>query len=71
MCTVGAPLTIRPPWLVVSPCRAAGRPLMRTVELPRAIVSGGPTHTQLSPARAAGCPEMSTVGLPALTGPPT
>ena len=43
-----------PPWAVMSPIRAAGRPTIRTVKLPRAMTSGGPTHRHISVTRAAG-----------------
>src|SRR3954471_13022578 len=63
---------MEPPWVVVSPMRAAGRlPIMTFVE-PIAIVSGGPVHTHMSPTTAAGMPLISTVGTPGpVIGPPT
>ena len=70
--TVGQPRTIFPPWAVMSPMRAAGCPPMRTVKLPSAMVSGGPTQYTISPTRAAGRPPISTVRAPgAVIGPPT
>jgi len=50
--TVGAPTTMLPPCAVVSPILAAGLPPIITVAEPLAMVSGGPTHTQLSPTTA-------------------
>src|SRR5262245_46995007 len=56
----------------MSPIRAAGILLMRTVKLPSAMTSGGPTHTHMSPTRAAGMPPIRTVMPPGgRTGPPT
>jgi hypothetical protein len=72
MITVGHPKTIVPPWAVTSPIRAAGIPLISTVDDPIMILSGGPVQIQRSPARAAGKPPIRTVGLPGgRTGPPT
>src|SRR2546423_7163865 len=63
---------IEPPWVVMSPRRAAGMPPMRTVGEPIATASGGPTHTHMSAARAAGIMATSTVTQPGgNTGPPT
>src|SRR5208337_4808415 len=50
--TVGRPTTMLPPWAVKSPKRAAGCPPTRTLNDPKAITSGGPTHVAMSPTRA-------------------
>ena len=72
MITVGVPSTMTPPWAVVSPFLAAGRPPINTVAEPLTMVSGGPTQVQVSPSAEAGNPAMSTVGTPgAEIGPPT
>src|SRR3954447_20860694 len=72
MITVGAPTTIEPPWVVVSPMRAAGRLPIITFAEPIAMASGGPVHTHMSPTTAAGMPLISTVGTPGpVIGPPT
>ena len=72
MSTVNSPITIEPPWAVVSPSRAAGIPPISTVPDPAAIVSGGPLQVSISPTLAAGIPPIKTVGSPAgRTGPPT
>src|SRR5574340_1324747 len=61
-----------PPWTVRSPIRAAGWFMMSTVKEPRAMTSGGPTHTAMSPTRAAGSPPISTVTAQGGSiGPPT
>src|ERR1039457_1684668 len=72
MITVGQPITMDPPWAVMSPMRAASRPPIMTVLEPIAITSGGPTHTSISVTRAAGRKPIITVGQqgPAI-GPPT
>jgi hypothetical protein len=70
--TVGHPATMLPPWAVVSPILAAGRPPIITVAEAFTIASGGPAQMQLSPITAAGNLPMSTVGTPGpTTGPPT
>lgn len=70
--TVGHPIVMLPPWLVVSPILAAGLPPMRTVAEPFTMVDGGPTQTQLSPTTAAGKEPIKTVGTPGpIIGPPT
>ncbi len=72
MITVGHPMTITPPWTVMSPCRAAGRPPIITVAEPMAMASGGPTHKHMSPTTAAGRNPIMTVGTHGpLIGPPT
>ena len=72
ICTVGIPPTITPPCAVKSPCRAAGRPPMKTVDEPITITSGGPAQTHKSPITAAGRLPIKTVGTPGpVTGPPT
>ena len=72
ICTVGIPPTITPPCAVKSPCRAAGRPPMKTVDEPMTITSGGPAQTHKSPITAAGRLPIKTVGTPGpVTGPPT
>jgi hypothetical protein len=72
ICTVGKPPTITPPCAVKSPCRAAGRPPIKTVVEPLTITSGGPAHTHKSPTTAAGKLPIKTVGTDGpLTGPPT
>src|SRR5262245_648774 len=69
--TVGQPTTT-PPWTVLSPIRAAGRPPIRTVAEPLAMTSGGPTQVAKSVARAAGRPPIKTVGhAGGRIGPPT
>jgi hypothetical protein len=61
-----------PPWAVVSPMRAAGRPQIMTVADALTIASGGPTQTHMSPITAAGIMPMSTFGAPGPDiGPPT
>ncbi len=61
-----------PPWAVVSPILAAGLPLIRTVEEPLTMESGGPTQVHMSPTVAAGKPPIRTVGAPGpVIGPPT
>jgi hypothetical protein len=60
--TVGQPITIEPPWAVVSPMRAASRPPISTVGDPFTITSGGPTQTAVSVTRAAGMKPIITVG---------
>src|SRR6516225_3314450 len=70
--TVEAPRITLPPCAVRLPKVAAGWPLIKTLVLPMAIVSGGPTQTHMSPTRAAGWPPMSTVRPPGgKIGPPT
>ncbi len=65
-------MTRLPPWAVMSPMRAAGRFMMSTVKLPRAMTSGGPTHMHMSVTRAAGSMPTSTVTAQGgRTGPPT
>src|ERR1039458_7504069 len=59
--TVGQPITIFPPWAVMSPMRAAGKPPIMTVLEPIAITSGGPTQTSISVTRAAGRKPIITV----------
>lgn len=72
MRTVGAPMTIEPPWAVESPILAAGTPPINTVPDPIAMLSGGPVQTHISPTTAAGIPPMRTVATPGpMTGPPT
>src|SRR5215210_5515199 len=72
MITVGAPATIEPPCVVVSPMRAAGRLPIITFAEPIAMASGGPVHTHMSPTTAAGMPLISTFGTPGpVIGPPT
>ena len=61
-----------PPWAVLSPIRAAGRPPTSTVAEPFTMASGGPAQVAESPMTAAGCPPISTVATPGpVTGPPT
>src|ERR1019366_1451762 len=62
--TVRHPNTILPPWTVRSPSRAWGMGIVKTVEDPTAIISGGPTQVALSVTRAAGRPPMRTVTAP-------
>src|SRR5690242_12914308 len=62
--TVGQPITITPPWAVISPIRAAGRPPIITVADPLTITSGGPTQAAISVTRAAGKEPINTVGQP-------
>jgi two-component system, OmpR family, response regulator MprA len=72
MITVGQPRTITPPWAVMSPIRAAGKPPIITRGEPMAIVSGGPAQVHMSLTLAAGSPPISTVGAPGgRIGPPT
>ena len=72
MFTVGQPPIIIPPWAVLSPIRAAGLPLIKTVAEPFKITSGGPVQTNISPNVAAGNPPISTVIEPGGNiGPPT
>ena len=72
MMTVKQPITTLPPWLVVSPIRAAGLPPIITVAEPFTMVEGGPTHVHVSPTTAAGILPINTVGTPGpITGPPT
>ncbi|SPF34063.1 conserved hypothetical protein [Candidatus Sulfopaludibacter sp. SbA4] len=69
---MGRPMTILPPWAVVSPMRAWGSPQVKTVVDAMAITSGGPTQTNMSVMRAAGSPPINTVGAQgAMMGPPT
>src|SRR5690554_2797870 len=52
--------------------RAAGAPLIITVDEPLTIESGGPTQVHMSPTLAAGIPPINTVGGPeGRMGPPT
>lgn len=70
--TWGKPSTMVPPWAQLSPMRAAGLLVIRTVALPMAMVSGGPTQTAMSPMTAAGMLPINTVGAPGpVMGPPT
>lgn len=70
--TVGAPMTITPPWAVLSPIRAAGLPQTNTVVDPLMIVSGGPTQVAISPNFACGRLQVRTVGAQGgMIGPPT
>jgi hypothetical protein len=70
--TVGQPSTITPPCIVGSPIRAAIKFPIKTVGEPIAMLSGGPTHTNMSVARAAGWPAIRTVGQTGgRIGPPT
>ena len=70
--TVANPNVIEPPCAVLSPNRAAGLPLIITVEDPCNNASGGPAHKAMSPTTAAGRPPISTVGTPGpIMGPPT
>jgi hypothetical protein len=70
--TFGQPTTMLPPWAVVSPIRAAGRPAIITVAEPFTMLSGGPVHTHISPITAAGMLPIKTFGTPGpVIGPPT
>src|SRR5581483_5284495 len=70
--TVGQPITMTPPWAVMSPSRAAGMPLMSTVNEATATTSGPPAQTHMSVARAAGMPPISTgTAHGGMIGPPT
>src|SRR5579872_54615 len=56
----------------MSPIRAAGFPLMKTLGDPWTMVSGGPTQVAMLVTVAAGKPPMRTVGAPGgRMGPPT
>ena len=69
--TVGHPIIMLPPWAVLSPILAAGRPPIITVALPAAMLSGGPAQVHMPPTVAAGIPPTITVGAPGgITGPP-
>ena len=69
---MGHPITMLPPWAVVSPIRAAGLPPIITVAEPLMMVSGGPTQVAISPITAAGSFPINTVGTPGpIIGPPT
>ena len=54
------PSVITPPWLVLSPIRAAGIPPTITVALPLITLQGGPTQIPIVPIWAAGMPPIST-----------
>jgi hypothetical protein len=70
--TVGAPVTMDPPWTDISPSLAAGILSIKTVILPNTIESGGPTQTSISPTLAAGSEQIRTVISPGgIMGPPT
>jgi hypothetical protein len=71
MKTVGAPVMITPPCIVLSPMRAAGSPHIITLPEPVAMLSTGPTQVAVSVTRAAGIPQARTVGAPVMIGPPT
>src|SRR6185312_2929425 len=72
MITVGSPDTMTPPCPVISPCRRAGRPPIRTLVDPMTPTSGPPTQTIRSPTTAAGIPPINTFTAPGPTiGPPT
>jgi hypothetical protein len=61
-----------PPWVVISPRRAAGIPPIITVIEPLTMESGGPTQVAISPTRAAGIMPIITVGQQGgRMGPPT
>ena len=64
MSTLKQPATMAPPCAVMSPMRAAGCPAIKTVKLPSAITSGGPTQTHMSPTRAAGKPPETNKQIP-------
>ena len=65
------PMTILPPWAVMSPTLAAGSPPISTVAEPAAMMSGGPEQVQKFVAVAAGILSIKTVGTPGgKMGPP-
>lgn len=70
--TVGKPTTMLPPCAVMSPIRAAGRLLIKTVIDALTMISGGPTQVAISVTRAAGIPPTRTVTAQGGSiGPPT
>jgi len=71
MKTVAQPVTMTPPWTVVSPSLAAGLPPISTVGSPVAMASGGPMQAAWSPTRAAGIPPTQYGWAAPQDGPPT
>ncbi|CCO38908.1 conserved hypothetical protein [Vibrio nigripulchritudo SFn135] len=69
--TFPLPEATTPPCAVPSPILAAGKPLMKTLDEPADMESGGPMHTAMSPCLAAGRELINTLDEPAATGQPT